>query len=351
MKKRTIILIILGICFTFLPISVNNPRINPNEFELDNLKASTISGKIHIDGDSGWAAFKTAANCTGNGTFSDPYVIENLEIDGENSGTCILIENSTVYFRIENCNLYNAGDFPAAGIILNNTKNGYLIDNICSPNFSGISLYNSHNNTISGNIANDNEFYGILVTGCANNTILGNTINNNVHGISLNLGGAINNDIRENTLINNGIGIQAWHAIINNNISRNLISKSDCGIKIESTADYNNTLYLNCFTDNGLHVLDNGLNYWDNGTVGNYWDNYTGSDSNTDGIGDTPHIIAGSARSQDNFPLMECPISIPQTNGKIPGYNLVLLISIISVVAVIINKQIKKTRSFLKDSI
>ena len=42
----------------------------------------------------------------------------------------------------------------------------------------------------------------------------------------------------------------------------------------------------------------------------NYWDDYTGSDSNNDGIGDTPYPVPGGT-SQDNYPLMHpyCLIS------------------------------------------
>lgn len=43
---------------------------------------------------------KTAGICTGQGTYSDPYVIQDLVIDAGESGSCILIENSNDYFKI-----------------------------------------------------------------------------------------------------------------------------------------------------------------------------------------------------------------------------------------------------------
>jgi hypothetical protein len=43
-------------------------------------------------------------------------------------------------------------------------------------------------------------------------------------------------------------------------------------------------------------------NSWDNGFEGNYWSNYTGVDSNHDGIGDSHHVI--DAYNKDHYPLM-----------------------------------------------
>ena len=37
--------------------------------------------------------------------------------------------------------------------------------------------------------------------------------------------------------------------------------------------------------------------------MGNYWDDYNGSDTNGDGIGETPYIIDGN--NSDNYPLIE----------------------------------------------
>lgn len=43
-------------------------------------------------------------------------------------------------------------------------------------------------------------------------------------------------------------------------------------------------------------------NTWDNGWEGNYWSDHNGTDSNGDGISDTPHII--NVNNTDNYPLM-----------------------------------------------
>ena len=107
-KAIIIILLAIGILFALLPIVVINLSFitgNSNKssdyrdgsnLDNKNLKLSAISGKIHIINNSGWVDFRNAGNCTGNGTYSDPYVIEDLVIDGGGSGSCILIENSSV---------------------------------------------------------------------------------------------------------------------------------------------------------------------------------------------------------------------------------------------------------------
>ncbi len=289
-KSNVIIIgILLALLFTLLPIispnlsyiTGDNNKISEYKDRSSNInpKISAVSGKIHID--NNWTAAKAAGICTGNGTFSDPYVLEDLEIDGGSSGTCILIENSNVFFRIKNCTVFNSGDYPFAGIVLNNTNNGLLIENMCSPNYCGVSLYNSHNNTISGNTAiNYNNGYGILLRDCDNNTISGNTAGHNSVGVSIHLGGGYNNDITGNILISNFYGIQVWSpGTSNNTIMGNVISHNSVyGIEFKGST-HDNDVYLNCFTKNGLAAYDSGTNNrWDNGTKGNYWDNYTGSE-------------------------------------------------------------------------
>jgi parallel beta-helix repeat protein len=142
-----------------------------------------MSWHIHIDDNdplSNWSVAKDAEICTGNGTFFEPYVIEDFVINGGNVGSCIWIENSNAYFRIENCSLTNSAELlTQAGIKLNNVNNSYIINNTCLSNGNGIRAEYCDNNTIYGNIVNDNEHHGISLYNCNNNSISSNKADNN----------------------------------------------------------------------------------------------------------------------------------------------------------------------------
>jgi parallel beta-helix repeat protein len=73
-----------------------------------------------------------------------------------------------------------------------------------------------------------------------------------------------------------------------NIIKNNTIKENNYGIKIETSAENDiieNVINKNNFINNNIHTED----YNNNRFFGNYWDNYSGKDTNEDGIGDTPY--------------------------------------------------------------
>jgi len=211
---------------------------NDAPLEINDLKLSGVSGKISIVGEQGWIDFKDAGNCTGLGTYLDPFVIQDLIIDGHGSGSGIKINLSrNYYFRIENCTIFNC----SIGIELISTDNGTLYQNDCSFNSYGIYLHFPHpftpeeygcfNNTITENMANNNT-YGIRLGWATIGYIINNTANNNNMGI---LHEGYPEIISENTVNNNHIGISLWHPGYNTEISRNIaFDNRDCGIEIQA---------------------------------------------------------------------------------------------------------------------
>ena len=296
-RIKKLILITFGIVFALSPIITTNFSFisgNSNkssnyseDINLDNKnpQISGVSGKIHID--NNWTAAKSAGICRGNGNYSEPYVIEDLVIDGGGSGSCILIENSDVYFKIENCTAYNSGGLQNAGIKLNNITNSQLIDNICSINTDGIFLYNSDNNTISENIANNNGGFGIFLDESNNNDISGNTANNNQYWTGISISRGDNNTVSGNTANNNqyGIGISISRSD-NNTVSGNTANNNRYGIRIQNS-DYNtvsgNIANNTYFEKEGISMLESNNNDISGNTANNnqYGIRIQSSDYNT----------------------------------------------------------------------
>jgi len=113
-----------------------------------------------------------------------------------------------------------------------------------------------------------------------------------------------------------------------NNIYGNNFYKNNIGIKIKDL-ERSNKIYHNNFIQNNQNAYDpTENNYWYDTEIiqGNFWDDYTGNDTNEDGIGDTPYNLPGN-RTQDKYPLMnpycfQCRPFKPSTpkgiiNGKI----------------------------------
>ncbi|MCX9085725.1 MAG: PGF-pre-PGF domain-containing protein [Candidatus Methanoperedens sp.] len=213
----------------------------------------------------------------------------------------ILLSDSSNNNMLSGNNVSNNGLY---GIYLFGSNNT-IIGNNASNNDYGIFLQYSSNNTITGNNANSNNYTGISVYYSSNNnTLIGNNGSNNWMGISLQY--SSNN----NTLSGNIANSNSWSGIDLYSSSKNILStnivRTNNGYGIYLAYSSNNKFYHNNLITNTNQAYSDNTNSWDSGypSGGNYWSDYTGIDSNSDDIGDTPYNIGGGAGAQDRYPFM-----------------------------------------------
>jgi parallel beta-helix repeat protein len=292
------------------------PLVNPaNTYSNARVPATPIAISSNTD-------FATYA-ARGDGTAGNPWVIENLDINGSAySISCISITDTTDYFIIQGCYLHEA-QAGTSGVYLTNVENGVFENNNISMNTydgvfvdSGCSKILINNNTMymNGNtgmdvvasehisincntISYNQGTIGIYMSG-NNITVTGNTIHNNSFGVGsygIIVESAAYSYILGNKFSSDDIGFYA-SGMENSEIAYNEFDICPSGsIYLDSSfaACQNNVIHHNDILDLTTNAWDDGTNVWDNGTDGNYWDGAVG----------TPYAIAGGAGNQDNFPL------------------------------------------------
>ena len=172
----------------------------------------------------------------------------------------------------------------------------------------------------------NNQLRGLTIqAGSHSNTIKGNTIPHGQTGITEEPSKTYyltgNNQIINNTIANNDVAISLYSSTGDNGAAshsadkliQNIIRENAVGLMLSASSQYvvGNSIYHNDFMGNGVQIKINNPvgNTWDDGSAkGNYYSDYTGKDSNGDGVGDTPNKI--DAQNQDNYPLMK-PWSAP----------------------------------------
>lgn len=273
-----------------------------NNITVKNLSISQFGWGIYLsnsDGDTISGNTITCSNCI----YIDPSSED--QIIGNNLSTGYGVQGLGSWNQIIN-NAFNSelsGPGQGAGIEMgcNNT----LISNNVFNDEDSIQLgssYSVENNVISNNTLT-NGVFGINLDAC-NCTICQNIIENKVFneqsgedggGGSINLGsGSFYNSIYDNLFENDSYGISLGYQIVNNfwnNVSSNYI--------------YANNFINN--TRNADVVQGTPVNFWDNGSQGNYWSDYKGTDANHDGVGDIPYVLNGN--NTDYYPSMD-PINI-----------------------------------------
>jgi len=232
---------------------------------------------------------------------------------GEDLGEAIVIDSNDIMIQglrgsgvtgafadrlvIADCVLNNGG------IVIYHSDNTIITEN--SLNNSGIYARSADDALIAGNMLNG-AWWGIRFTYSHRVLIRNNMITNSVVGISTESASTL-------TIIANTIDSSTYYGVDLDYtaicvLTSNIVTDSgDYGIRF-SHADQNE-VSLNRFEVAGISlalVESSSGNQWDNGTHGNYWGDYSGTDSNSDGIGDTPYAI--DTGNEDSYPLIDSEI-------------------------------------------
>jgi parallel beta-helix repeat protein len=304
--------------------SENNITANNwDGIHLDHSFNNTISGNMFTN--DGLSVQDSYQNSVENNTVDGRTLVylegvSNITVDDAGQVVLVRCENITV----EGLNLSRT----TVGVELSETSNSTISGNNVANSSYGIWLESSSNNSLSGNNVADSNYGVWLESSSCNNSMSENNVTNNSDGIKLD--SSSNNSISGNNVTNDGHGIllasSSSNSIDGNNITANvgfgiiidyscssnqisgnrIAANSYGGIYIELSS--NNTIYHNSFNNN--NSLNNQVysktsdNVWDDGypSGGNYWSDYNGTDSNQDGIGDTPYVI--DANNTDHYPLM-----------------------------------------------
>ncbi|HKZ93706.1 MAG TPA: S8 family serine peptidase [Candidatus Bathyarchaeia archaeon] len=230
-------------------------------------------------------------------------------ISAANQGDTVLVSSGTY---VENVGVSK----PLSVIGQNNPliqgRIGITASNVVVSGFNitgglvGIHASGYSNVTISNNNIYNVEV-GVSLPSSSSNRIL----NNNISGAGwsgIYLYRSTRNAVLNNTIKNSGYGVWIIHYAHDNILYGNILLENQIGILIDGwVTGYwsgNNQIDHNDFINNTRYqAYHEAGSRWDNGSEGNYWSDYTGSDADNNGIGDTPYDLPAGG-NRDSYPLM-----------------------------------------------
>ncbi len=207
--------------------------------------------------------------------------------------------------------------------------------------YTGITVKDSSSITIEKCFFKFAEVDGVVFQNCQNSTLSNNNFVSNHKAVTFlenadhidikhnRISGCVwhaiwgevhNSSIIGNTIVATSGGAALYSIGAFNHIIANSFENNNCGI-LAYTEDANE-IRQNNFIGNTEQCLVEAIWVFEDAKLGNYWSDYTGEDTNGDGIGDTPYIIDTQRVEiihndsfivghdvQDKYPLM-APVNI-----------------------------------------
>ncbi len=217
---------------------------------------------IIIGSNSDFAKYADDYGWSGDGSQEDPWLIENIEIDGESNSSCVYISGTDDYFIIRNSIFHNAN----IGINLDRTSNGIIQNNTITNVGTGINLIESINiDAINNNIKIErisNQISGIYSSKSNDNRFIDNyitsDISNRTYLTGIEISSSDDNIIQNNTIDDHYTSIRIYRS-------------NQC--KIKDNKIKNETVGLNIIISTGMRVINNsfsrcGINLFGRGSYG-----------------------------------------------------------------------------------
>lgn len=231
---------------------VGEYSLNSNLSQFYRINQYTSSSTISIDENADFEIYP------GEGTFSNPYIISNLEIISSNQNL-IDIRNTDVNFIVENNYLSGDSADAGVGVAFLNVENGIIRNNNIMDATGGITLVNSQNNRIDFNRISNHDQTGIFMSNSPNNVIWHNIIEkNHMDGISLDF--SHDNSFSNNSILaNNNKGV-VFVSSVSNYFERSYVSRNNlAGISLHGSSE--NIFQATRLSLNGIgiEVLSNNL--------------------------------------------------------------------------------------------